>query len=660
MVTGIDMGLSTRRSTPVVTTEQVEAGVTNDDDPLSLAAIAGRRYGRRGVLRGAHGGTAMAALARPARLAAQDGLQGPSPRFGFTGIAHGVDATDHVAPGHWAEVLVRSGDPVLPGAPAFNPSCQTVVAQAMQFGYNNDYVGYYGLSGGSDESGHGLPCVNHESTRRAVMFLRAWAENEGRRREVAAIEMAAHGGSILEVARDGAGRWHLLPPDVFNRRITAGGTVIAIAEPAAGHARLRTSADPTGRRVIGTVADCAGGITPWGTWLMAEEHFDNYFTGRLEGGPRARNHARHGIPSDFYHWAEVEPRWNVEVEPHEPNRFGWIVEVDPFDPDSVPVKRTALGRFKHEGAANIVNGNGRLVVYLGDDRRGGFLFRFVSADAVDPESRQANTGPLNRGTLSAARFRDDGRLEWLPLVFGAGRLDPDAGFPGQADVLIEAGRPGPWVRRRSTGRRAWCPTRPRAPSSSASATIANAPRRDAVNNRALNPWGQIVKLAPPGGDHGAPVFRWNMLVECGDPGDPATESRWNPATGPNGWFSTPDNAAVDSFGRLWIATDQGKAWKTLSGSADGLWALETAGEGRETGRMFFRAPEGAEVTGPQFTPDVRTLFLSVQHPGERFYADGAAASFEAPSTRWPDFDPAMPPRPSVVAITRVDGGFIGA
>ena len=462
---------------------------------------------------------------------------------------------------------------------------------------------------------------------------------------------------------DGAGRWRLLRPGRFNRRITAGGTVIAIAGPAAGHARLRTSADPTGRRVIGTVADCAGGITPWGTWLMAEEHFNNYFTGRLEGGPEARNHADHGIPSDFYHWAEVEPRWNVEVEPHEPNRFGWIVEVDPFDPDSVPVKRTALGRFKHEGAANIVNGNGRLVVYLGDDRRGGFLFRFVSADAVDPESRQANTGLLDRGTLSAARFRDDGRLEWLPLVFGTGGLDPDAGFAGQADVLIEAGRAAGTLGATPLDRPEGVVPDP------AQGTVIvvlsnNSKRtqagRDAVNNRAPNPWGQIVELAPPGGDHGAPVFRWDMLVECGDPGDPATESRWNPATGPNGWFSAPDNAAVDSFGRLWIATDQGKAWKTLSGSADGLWALETAGEGRGTGRMFFRAPEGAEVTGPQFTPDARTLFLSVQHPGERFYADGAAASFEDPSTRWPDFDPAMPPRPSVVAITRADGGFIGA
>lgn len=637
--------------------------MANDDDPMSLTAIARRRYGRRGVLRGALGAAAAAALARPGRLAAQDRLHWLSPRFGFTGIAHGVDATHHVAPGHRAEVLVRWGDPVLRGAPAFDPSRQTAAAQAMQFGYNNDYVGYIGLPGEADESGHGLLCVNHESTRRNVMFPRAWREGPERRREIAAIEMAGTGGSILEVARGAAGRWRLLPPGRFNRRITAGGTAMAIAGPAAGHARLRTSADPTGRRAIGTVADCAGGITPWGTWLMAEEHFSNYFVGRPEGGPEARNHAYHGIPRDYYHWAEVGPRWNVEIEPREPNRFGWIVEVDPLDPGAAPVKRTALGRFKHEGASNIVNGDGRLVAYLGDDRRGGFLFRFVSADAVDPENRQANMGLLDRGTLSAARFRDDGRLEWLPLIIGTGGLDPDAGFADQAGVLIEAGLAAEVLGATPLDRPEGVVPDP--VRGTVNVVLSNnknrtAAERDAVNNRAPNPWGQIVELVPPGGDHAAPIFRWDMLVECGDPNDPATAARWNPGTGPDGWFSAPDNATVDGFGRLWIATDQGKAWKALSGSADGLWALETVGEGRGTGRMFFRAPEGAEVTGPRFTPDVRTLFLSVQHPGERFYADGAVASYEDPSTRWPDFDPAMPPRPSVVAITREDGGFIGA
>ncbi len=641
----------------------MEAGVANEWNPNSLTAILRRRLGRRGVLRGGLGGAVAAALWRPGRLAAQDKLHWLSPRFGFTGIAHGVDATHHVASGHRAEILARWGDGVLPGAPAFDPRHQTAAAQAMQFGYNADYVGYIGLPGGSEDSGHGLLCVNHESTRRMVMFPRAWREDPIRRREIAEIEMAAVGGSILEVARDGAGRWQLLPPGRFNRRITASGTAIQITGPAAGHARLRTSADPTGRRVMGTLADCAGGITPWGTWLMAEEHFNSYFVGRPENGPEARNHAYHGIPKDFYFWDEVEPRWNVEIEPNEPNRFGWIVEVDPLDPGAAPVKRTALGRFKHEGAGNIVNGDGRLVVYLGDDRRFGFLYRFVSARKVEPENRRANMGLLDHGTLSVARFRDDGRLEWLPLVFGTGGLDPDSGFADQAGVIIEAGRAAETLGATPLDRPEG--VEPDPVGGAVYVVLTNNTKRteaerDAVNSRAPNPWGQIVELVPPGGDHAAPVFEWDMLVQCGDPNDPATQARWNPATGPSGWFSAPDNAALDGFGRLWIATDQGKAWKALSASADGLWALETVGEGRGTGRMFFRAPEGAEVTGPRFTPDARTLFLSVQHPGERFYESGARASYEDPSSRWPDFDPDMPPRPSVVAISREDGGFVGA
>lgn len=186
---------------------------------------------------------------------------------------------------------------------------------------------------------------------------------------------------------------------------------------------------------------------------------------------------------------------------------------------------------------------------------------------------------------------------------------------------------------------------------------------DAVNSRAFNLWGQIVELIPPKGDHSAETYRWELLVNCGDPENPKVAAMWNAGISRNGSFACPDNCAVDHEGRLWVATDQGIAWANTSGSADGLWALETGDASRGVGRMFFRVPIGAELCGPRFTPDDRTLFVSVQHPAADdfwgFLGFGKASTFDHPSTRWPDFDETIPPRPAVVAITKVGGGKIG-
>jgi hypothetical protein len=174
---------------------------------------------------------------------------------------------------------------------------------------------------------------------------------------------------------------------------------------------------------------------------------------------------------------------------------------------------------------------------------------------------------------------------------------------------------------------------------------------DAANPRAANTAGHIIEITEPDGDFTATSSRWEILVRCGDPRNPEVGAQWNPATSENGWLGSPDNCAVDPSGRLWVATDGNE---TTDGAADGLWALGTEGETRGLGRAFFRAPVGAEVCGPRFAPDGRTLFLSVQHPG-----DAPGSSFEAPATRWPDFSPADPPRPAVLAIRRTDGGVVG-
>jgi secreted PhoX family phosphatase len=653
------------------------------DRPLAaptFADVVARRLSRRAVLRGGLAASAALATVSPMALMA---AAAPPAAAGFSEVARGVDETHHVAPGYAAEVLIRWGDPVLPSAPTFDPSNQTPEAQALQFGYNNDYIGYVPLPAGSNASDHGLLCVNHEYVSREVMFP-ALPENppEALLKQRAAIEIAAHGGSIVEVRKQ-AGKWAVVPDSRYARRITAD-TPMTASGPAAGHPLMRTAADPEGTRILGTINNCAGGITPWGTWLMAEENWNKYFGGSLPSDdPRAVSYYRYSLPSGGT-WAVLDPRFDVAREPNEPFRFGWVVEVDPHDPASTPVKRTALGRFAHEGGESIVNRDGRLVVYMGDDARFEYLYRYVSNGRYDPAAGKANGALLDDGVLSVARFEDDGTLRWLPLVHGAGGLDADNGFDSQAQVLIDARRAADLLGATPMDRPEDVEASPVTGkvyamlTNNSSRGRAGRPGADAANPRDANTSGHIVEMVPDGGDHAADTARWDLLVRCGDPAREGIGAVWNPATSENGWFSSPDNCAIDPAGNLWIATDQGDNWVFNSGrkddavpagtpqrnvSADGLYLLETEGARRGTGRMFFRCPIGAELCGPRFTPDGETLFVAVQHPGDdsadRWPLFQGPSTFENPATRWPDFADGMPPRPSVVAITRQGGGRIG-
>jgi secreted PhoX family phosphatase len=634
----------------------------SDDERLNptcaptLETVLARRLSRRDVLRAGvvlPAGSLIAPLATPTAARAA----------GFVEIAHGADRTHHVAAGHEVQVLLRWGDAVLPGAPAFDPHAQSAAAQATQFGYNCDYVAFLPLPAGSERSARGLLCVNHEYTDAAMMFPEPGRRGAPHRRERTAIEMAAHGGSVVEVERGGDGRWRTLAGH-RNRRITAA-TPMRLGGPAAGSPRLRTARDPSGERVLGTVNNCAGGITPWGTWLMAEENFHGYFLGDADAGAESASRRRYGVPGGWFGWARHDRRFDLDAEPNEPNRFGWVVEVDPYDPSSLPVKRTALGRFKHEGASCVLNGDGRVAVYMGDDQAFEYLYRFVSARAVDAARPRAQRDLLDHGTLSVARFESDGTLHWMPLRFGEGPITPENGFRGQADVLIDARRAADLLGATPMDR----PEDVEPDPSSARVYVlltGNAGRGpaavDAPNPRARNHFGHILELLAPGGDHAQAVFRWEVLVRCGDPAIPAVQARWNPATSRSGWFAAPDNVTCDHRGNLWVATDQGRGWR-VTGTADGLWLLDTRGKDRGRGRMFFRGPVGAEICGPAFTPDDRSLFLAVQHPGaagaEAFPGFRRRSTFHDPVTRWPDFREDMPPRPSVVVVRRPDGGPIG-
>ncbi len=635
----------------------------------TIGDVINARFGRRGFLKGALGVSAAAALLGSSALVAPRAARAAvgAPHMGFEEISHGVDETHHVAQGYSAEVLIRWGDPVLKGAADFDPMKQTAKSQSAQFGYNNDFIGYLPLEGSAE---HGLLCINHEYTSEEVMFPGLGGEQDSDFSKLTIdqvdVELAAHGASIIEVKKEG-GKWAVVPESDYARRITGGTTYMTLTGPAAGHDLLKTAADPSGTLVLGTLNNCAGGMTPWGTFVTAEENFNGYFWGSgVDGHPYAKAYKRYGVPGGWYGWGRFYDRFNVNGVPNEPNRFGWMVEIDPMDPKSTPKKRTALGRFKHEGASVIVNKDGRVVVYSGDDERFDYVYRFVSAGTFKEGDRAANLDLLDEGTLSVARYNADGSVEWLPLVQGQGKLTAENGFPDQATVLINARLAADALGATKMDRPEDLDTNP-APGKIYVMLTNNSRRKadqvDGPNPRAENAFGQVLEMTAPEMDHTADRYTWELLMVCGDPSKAEVGARWNPATSANGWFASPDNCAIDAAGNLWVTTDQGEAW-AKSGTADGVWAVGTEGEARGMGKMFFRVPVGAEMCGPCFTPDGKTLFVAVQHPatdGAKDYAPfGRASTFEDPATRWPDFKDGMPPRPSVVAITKDDGGVIGA
>nr|WP_276315146.1 PhoX family phosphatase [Mesorhizobium jarvisii] len=649
--------------------EENEGPATNPTDNRTMGEIIAARFSRRGFLKGSLAVSAIAATVGPlAMIAADDARAAEGSAFKFDELEAGIDDKHHVAPGYDADVLLRWGDPLFADSPQFDPTKQSAEAQARQFGYNNDYVGYIAIDGSAE---HGLLVVNHEYTNPHLMFpgIVSIVEKDGKKKaEVAPlskeqvdVEMAAHGGTIVEI-RKVSDKWQVVRDGKLNRRITAT-TEMALSGPVAGHDRVKTNADPSGTKVFGTFNNCAGGVTPWGTYVMAEENIHGYFSGELpEGHKEAANYKRLGIPEGAYEWGAHYDRFNLAKEPHEPNRFGWIVEVDVNDPTSTPRKRTAMGRFKHEGAESIVAKDGRVVFYLGDDERFDYVYKFVTKGTFNANDHAANKDLLDEGTLHVAKFAEDGTVDWLPIVFGQGPLTAENGFGSQADVLIETRRAADLLGATKMDRPE--DIQPNGVNGKVYVMLTNNSKRkadqvDAANPRAENAFGHIIEITETDGDFTAAKGKWEVLLKCGDPSVADVGATFSTATTAHGWFGMPDNCAVDSAGRLWVATD-GQGPKA-TGRTDGLWAVDTEGAARATSKLFFRVPIGAEMCGPLFAPDDRTAFVAVQHPGdggEDWEGFGRPSYYEDPSTRWPDFKPEMPVRPSVVAITRQGGGKI--
>ncbi|MEQ4208105.1 PhoX family phosphatase [Actinopolymorpha sp. B9G3] len=643
--------------------------VPNRSDNPYFADVVASALSRRSLLKGTAvgalviGGAAGAAV--PSAAAAASPTDGPRPSNGrgsggsrisdlaFTPVAPNTrDAL--VVPDGYAQAVVASwGDPVLPDAPEFDFEIQTAAAQEKQFGYNCDYVSVLPLGSGSRGGERALLVTNHEYTDEALMF-RGWADGASASEEQLRVSLAAHGMSVVEIERVGrTGRWKLVTSGrrPFNKRVTAT-TAHVITGPAAGHGLLKTAADPTGRRVLGTLNNCAGGTTPWGTVLSGEENFNQYFEASGAVDPaHVPAFTRYGLPTAKAagkSWARIDERFDLTKNPNEANRFGWIVELDPYDPEAPPRKRTMLGRFKHEGAEVTSTRDGRIVAYLGDDERFDYLYKFVSRDRYRTTRTAAahrhNMSLLDRGTLYVAKFTgdgaDDGEYdgtgEWIPLT-----SDEESFVDGMsvAEVLVHtrlaADKVGPTKmdRPEDVERNPVTGSVYMACTNNSNRT---AEQVDEANPRAANKHGHVVEIDESRGDAAATSFSWRLFLVCGDPGDPTTyfggydKSKVSP-------ISCPDNLAFDGAGNLWISTD-GNALE----SNDGLFATPVRGPERGHVKQFLTVPVGAETCGPLVTPDQRTVFVAVQHPGE---VDGATP--EEPASRWPY---GGQPHPSVACV----------
>lgn len=642
---------------------------------LGFGAAGALAVAFRGVLTSP--GTAVADGGTGLSAAAKNGY-GPS-KLRFDAIAPVDAAVDAftVPEGFAWQPLIRWGDPIFDDAPDFDLNNQSAAAQARQFGYNNDYTDILELPGSKGR--RAVLFANHEYTNETIMFPASLAAAD-----VRAIGAAAHGLSVVELERKNKNKpWSYVKGAKLNRRYL-NTTAYELTGPVAGSPLVRTAADPTGRTILGTLGNCAGGTTPWGTILSGEENFNGYF---VSPGTSAED-KRYGLTNKptARQWELDDPRFDTRNPgfANEANRFGWIVEVDPFDPTSTPKKHSSLGRFKHEGANVIVAESGHVVAYSGDDERFDYLYKFVSAGKYREGDRKHNMTLLSAGDLYVARFTGnspvaeitgtgavpadggfDGTGEWLPLVVGGEskvtgmsveevlvytRVAADKA--GKVDAL--GNKLGPTKMDRCEDVEPSLHTGKVYVACTNNSDRGKAGKEGAteINPRNENRDGHVVEITETG-DQTSTKFTWNLLMVCGDPasGDVTYFSGF-PADQVSP-ISCPDNLAFDSVGNLWISTDGAPSG---IGKADGLFKVTLDGAERGRVEQFLAVPRDGETCGPIIHDQERTVFVSVQHPGE----DG---TFEAPLSYFPDYVPAgttpargqaRAPRPAVVQVFRKD------
>ena len=567
---------------------------------LSLATLAGL------TARGGSGGAAPAAAGIPADLLAVS--------FKSLGITRADTVT--VAEGYTASAFLMWGDPVSSG-PAWKGSANTAAEQELQMGMHHDGMFFFPYPYGSNSSTRGLIAVNHEYTNNEYLF--ADGRFDAKDPEVLRKSLAALGVSVMEIALEG-GKWTVVRPSQFGRRIN-GATIIDVSGPAAGTAAFARPADTTGNTAVGTQINCGSGPTPWGTYLTCEETMSNRYD-------------------------STQPA----------TAYGWVVEIDPFEPTRRAVKRTAMGRFAHENAAYSVAANNRVAFYMGDDARFECIYKFVTAAPFNPSNRLANSALLNTGTLYVAKFNDDGSGQWLALRQGEAGPDAAKGFATQGDVTVKTREAARTVGGTLMDRPEWFAVN--ANDKSVYVTLTNNSDRgkgvasaanpgvNAANPRAPNIDGHVIKMIENGSDPLATTFKWEIFLLAGDVQLPVAERKGNLSAATV--FSSPDCINVDPLGRLWVQSDYD------STAAD----MQTFGNCMMTYihpvtkevRRFLVGPNGSEVTGLTWAPDMKTLFINIQHPGEG----------KPGSSTWPHGNPALPPRSGTVVVRKNDGGVIGS
>jgi secreted PhoX family phosphatase len=674
--------------------------------------LVSQRLSRRGLLQGLSA-LPLLTLGACATPGAGSTATGSLPRFQSVGPT--VADTVTVPQGFRVQTLIAWGDPLYADLAPFDADTLSRFDQEQRFGMNNDMLAMfpktYAFPTPVEQNSY-LLCVNHEYAGPELMFPNTLPTLQAMTPAQYATLLASMGCSVVEISRDApGGTWQVVrgaPDESLNRRITPFSPVY-FEGPAANHRWVqRASAvvnanepnGPQGSVRCGTMANCAGGQTPWGTFLTAEENFNYYFhTSRTDeqglAAARAdeaylRDCSSFQTPLNQVAQRPAPRQFDMAENPYGPALYGWTVEIDPYDPNWVPRKRTALGRRKGECATTALTRDGRVAVYSGDDQINEFVYKFVSTGRFNRGDRTANRNLLNEGTLHVARFEADGSGTWLPLTLEtanaaarAAGLSEAVLFRDLGDVLVRArdaarlmgatpmDRPedveaiidaqrvgqGP-VLIVCTNNRTNIGERP------------GNPRREGGQDRSVqaNLAGHIVRLDEAGSDAGANSFTWDVFALAGDPnatsptattrsGDQANVGVEGTFTGDR--FACPDNIFFDKKGHVWIATDSSDG--IFPDCNDGvLVASLSDAEGPRPIRRFLVGPVGAEICGPMLTPDETAFFCAIQHPGEGDVAGvdysrarwaGAGAK---PGSSFPDGNGAWP-RSAVVIVSRTDG-----
>jgi secreted PhoX family phosphatase len=598
--------------------------------------------------------------------------------LGFAPVPLSKEDTVVVPAGYRVQVFAPWGTPLIDGAPAYAPGAVTGAAQAMQVGSHHDGMHFFPIEGSSTD---GLLVMNHEYVEPRFMHAETWKGQaldgesvvltaEGKRDDDEVLaEIGGHGVSVIRVQRGADGQWAIVAGPM-NRRIT-GATEMQIAGPVRGHANLVTKFSPDGTRTRGTLNNCAHGVTPWNTYLAAEENWAGMF---VNTGEQPREHDRYGVPDEAsrYQWelaasgADDFVRFNAtatgasaaEDYRHEPNTYGWVVEIDPFDPASTPVKRSHLGRFAHEGVVFHAAEEGKPVVcYSGDDSRFEYIYKFVSAA---PWAAGARGEILDEGTLYVAKFNADGSGEWLALAPGENGLTPENGFADLADILLNTRLAADQAGATKMDRPEWGTVDPS--TGEVYFTLTNNNRRtlpdvDPVNPRAENFYGSVVRWKEAAGDFAATTFQWELFVLAGTKANSRTIA--GETLNDDNLFACPDGIWCDKDSRLWIQTDMGDIGPAQSGPLAPFGMNQMLAADPRTGeiRRFLTGPWGQEITGVVTTPDGTSMFVNVQHPGGHASAEEFAAGNYG--SGFPDYNGSVP-RSATLVITREDGGVIGA